>query len=758
MRRKTVFLILLCTIGTLTGCSIRTQKEQTGAVYLEGGEESGKDGSKSYGETSGLQVNDRIPEIYHAIYEKATEEETPGSLGWMKSMVNEFGEKGFVAIDSENQVDMTQTEQVFRFCEAVDASEEAELTILVVSYSNELTKYELTTSDGKVDVVKEYFRYRNDLLQSMSVGSYPADFWEYTEEGYLIFSGSWYSEESYVLSLSGMEEHTALRVMPLDEKCRDLNRRYIRSIGYGENNMFLVNWNEDDFGNLNFYDLYDAFYSIIYQKQVPYVADENLEVRASYQITEREFEKVIMTYLAIDSKTLQSKTTFSKEEGTYEYKPRGFYEVEYPEIPYPEVVNYVENVDGTITLTVNAVYPNENTSKLFVHEVVVRPDGTGSFRYVSNRVITPADEDKMWWHTDRWEEEEQIEAEADCKRIMAFFRDIYLSADKGESFNVVLSDETVLTIQAKVQDEGAPVSTKVVYSDMKNYERMDFFLKECMAGKSGSIVTYDIRYDGGIGRKKFIFDGTNMYLLHTSVMWNEENQPILDQTSYTQIKEWRYTEKGYFCYELCVPEPPEVTEIVDGSCLIRVKPMTEEQREMSIKCVQGLGYQGNNLLYSNWDSNHMDKLDYNGVYEYLYSMKYGERFCGENYPDGIPKEEFEQLLMEYLPVSAEQIQQYAVFDEEKKAYTWKPLGCYNGTPTFFGTSIPEVTKVEQNDDGTITLTVDAVCDMVMLSDAVITHELTVRFSENGSFQYLGNEILNDGIISIPDYQYRVLEE
>lgn len=62
--------------------------------------------------------------------------------------------------------------------------------------------------------------------------------------------------------------------------------------------------------------------------------------------------------------------------------------------------------------------------------------------------------------------------------------------------------------------------------------------------------------------------------------------------------------------------------MVDGSCLIRVKPMTEEQREMSEKCVRGLGYQGNNLLCSNWDTEHMEELDYNGIYEYLYAMKY----------------------------------------------------------------------------------------------------------------------------------------
>lgn len=72
--------------------------------------------------------------------------------------------------------------------------------------------------------------------------------------------------------------------------------------------------------------------------------------------------------------------------------------------------------------------------------------------------------------------------------------------------------------------------------------------------------------------------------------------------------------------------------------------------------------------------------------------------------------------------------------------------------------MPEVVGIKENDDWTVTLTVEAVCDMGICNDAVITHELTVRFAEDGSFQYLGNEILNDGITSIPDYQYRIRKE
>ena len=355
------------------------------------------------------------------------------------------------------------------------------------------------------------------------------------------------------------------------------------------------------------------------------------------------------------------------------------------------------------------------------------------------------------------DEQEEKEAANDCKKMMELIFDIYKDADKGTASNVVLNDETILEMQKRLMETGCPVSTLVTYSNMENYESVDRFLEECTDGKSGSVVIYEIHGDGGIGRMKFIFDGTEMYVVSAGGIWNDNNKPGMSYISYTRIKEWKYTEKGWFGYELCVPEPPEVSEIMDGSCLIRIKPMTEEQREMSERCVRGLGYQGQNLLCSNWNVENMSEVDYNGMFEYLYGMKYGEKFNSEDYPNGIPKEEFESLIMEYLPITAEQIREYAVFDKENQTYLWARLGCFNYAPTFFGTSLPEVVDIKENQDGTVTLTVEAVCDMVICDDAVITHELTVRFAEDGSFQYLGNEILNDGIMHIPDYQYRIKE-
>ncbi|MFP3155039.1 DUF6070 family protein [Lachnospiraceae bacterium ZAX-1] len=350
---------------------------------------------------------------------------------------------------------------------------------------------------------------------------------------------------------------------------------------------------------------------------------------------------------------------------------------------------------------------------------------------------------------------EREEAETDCIRMMEVISDIYMCADKGEVSNVSLSDKTMQSMQDEIKKTKEAIRTKVIYSNMENYESVDVFLNNCLGGISGSVIVYEIHFDGSIGRMKFVFDGTNMYVLNVCAMWNKKAKPDIIYATYTRIKEWSYTDKGWFCYEVCVPEPPEVSEIVDGSCLIRVKPMTGEQREMSEKCVLEVGYQGNNLLCSNWDMEHMEGLDYTGMYEYLYRMKYEQQFKYDDYLQGIPKDDFENLIMEYLPITAEQIREYAVFDEKYQTYEWTRLGCLNYAPTFFGTSMPEVTDIIENEDGTVTLTVDAVCEMILCDDAVITHELTIRFKDDGSFQYCGNKILNNGIEYIPRYQYRI---
>ena len=355
------------------------------------------------------KIDDNFINIPIDIYVEAAKNNELTDMETVCKVIKRFGECGYAAVDCENRVDMTQMQSVMDFCDSVENQKEAEVTIIQVSSLGGFSVYHLQTENGVVHVKRCYYGYKDGIMKSEDEGEYQTDYWRYTDDGYLMFSGTYFSEELYVLTLSSAEEHVAFRILPLDAKCRELNEKYLLPIGYELNNMFLVDWNEDDFGDLNFYDMFDLLYPKLHNEKFPYVADDNLGIGAVYHIPKTEFENVIMEYFNIDSETLQSKTVYDSEDSTYEYKSRGFEEVEYPEYPYSEVIGYTENSDGTITLTANVVFPYSGNSKVYAHEVVIRPLEDGRVQYVSNRIIPSEDNSEETWHTPRltaeeWEE------------------------------------------------------------------------------------------------------------------------------------------------------------------------------------------------------------------------------------------------------------------------------------------------------------------------------------------------------------------
>lgn len=348
------------------------------------------------------------------------------------------------------------------------------------------------------------------------------------------------------------------------------------------------------------------------------------------------------------------------------------------------------------------------------------------------------------------------EAREDCKRIMELIwgRTSAESSQNEAYLGGAISESAAEHAMEALKILNAPVSADRFYLNMLHYEKMEEFLEKALRGERGEIIIYELRPEGGISRQEFTFNGTEMYLLSTMAAWNRTGGAIVTTTSYTRIKRWEYTEKGWFHYELCVPEPPEVTEIVNGNVMMRVKPFNESYRDIMAAYLLPLGYQGNNLFCSEWNEEKMEDLDYNGLFEAFYQIEYQKMMDASQYADGIPQEEFEFLMIKYLPITNERLRQYAEFHEETHTYGWSVLGCGNYAPKVFGTSIPEVTDIYENENGTLTITIDAVCEM-MGTDAVFTHELTVRLGEQGEAEYLGNHILGDGANNIPAYQYRV---
>lgn len=383
-------LLVLCVLAATLGCSCAKVETEL-PVETNVGEQTSFDEEKSL----------HIIDISLAAMGTQTENTSETKLEKIERVIQRLEEQGYAAVDSKNQLNMVCADQTIAFCQAVEEKRQGDFMLTVISDTLKWTIYDFHCDDGTVTVARNIYQYEDGDMQLEDSAVYTASDWKYTAGGYIMFSGSWYSEAYYLFTLSDMQEKVALRVLPLDEQCRALNEAYMIPIGYVKNNMFLVDWSEDDFSALDFYDLFDIFYRQIYGKEVPYEPSDNLGVGTVYQIPKEEFEHIMMTYLNIDSKTLQQKTLYHTDTKTYEYRPRGFYEAEYPEHPYPEVVDYTENADGAITLLVNVVFPYEGLSKAFSHEVVVRPLENGGVQYVSNHVIPSEDNVEESWYKPR---------------------------------------------------------------------------------------------------------------------------------------------------------------------------------------------------------------------------------------------------------------------------------------------------------------------------------------------------------------------
>ena len=115
---------------------------------------------------------------------------------------------------------------------------------------------------------------------------------------------------------------------------------------------------------------------------------------------------MVQTYLPIESGTLEENAVYQTESQTYRYRMRGFYECESPDEPYPEVVKYEEQEDGTIKLTINAVWTRKMLDKAITSELVVRPLENGNFQYLSNHLIPTQESIEPQWYKKRLSDEE----------------------------------------------------------------------------------------------------------------------------------------------------------------------------------------------------------------------------------------------------------------------------------------------------------------------------------------------------------------
>lgn len=662
-----------------------------------------------------------------------TEEE---KLNQTRTVIESMGSKGYIAVDVENQINMANAENAEMFLSEVAENRDAGCTILQVMYDKSFVRFDFKSGGNNVMITRRFYVRENNCFVEKNEENYKAYTWKYTD-GYLFF------ERYRMGGYDGDSAYTALRVEPLDEKLRVLNRKYIKTIGYDSNNLFTTNWDESDMNKINYYDIYEALYKMKYGMSSPY-SDEGV----TYMIEGKLYEKVFQEYLPVSTDVLQHVNVYDVSRQMYQYRTRGMFDHSVtPLVPFPEVVDAEYNADGTITLIVNAVSEKDESGRLFTHKVTIKEKENDGFEYVSNDVLTMGKEG-IYWYRDRLSDKEWQEHYGD-KTITInqngnVIDDSLLSDDEMENVKVniigILQSDAIRKLY---EDEDISNNSDLIYdvvdilgssglicfaddTNMYNYQLFQSFYRNYTdGGERDYICVYRVNRDASVTEMTFVYDDSRIQMIFNTAKFENHDWKFI-ATGIRDLKDMKLTQKGYFIYTY--------SNIIAHGGLkeyFRVSPLTDECRELTRKYVYGLSYVNYNMLVIDWDESNASDILVPCMFDDIYRL-----YTGENLkPDGgwIDADKYESVMLSMFPVTVTELRDKCDYNPEKDSYRYHVILGKQYPP--FG----EVVDYTYNDDGTVSLIVDAVwADKG--SDIAFRNTLTVKPEDDGTFKYMSNHI------------------
>ena len=262
--------------------------------------------------------------------------------------------------------------------------------------------------------------------------------------------------------------------------------------------------------------------------------------------------------------------------------------------------------------------------------------------------------------------------------------------------------------------------------NMENYQKMLDFYSAYVSGRDAMVTVFSVYMDGNIGALTFIHRNGKIQSFYVSVGWREGGMPEIKGFGSNDLEEIRLTEKGYFIYT-------NTETIAHGNLreYYRVKPLSDECRELTKKYIYGLSFVNYNMLVTNWDASNVEEILMPCMFEDIYPIYTKEPFKTEG--GLIPAEIYERVMTTCFPVSVEQVREHCGYRADVDSYEYEMIFARQFPP--FG----EVVDYKQGADGTITLYVDGVW-IDYNSDYAFTNQIVVQPFPDGTFRYLSNTI------------------
>lgn len=277
-----------------------------------------------------------------------------------------------------------------------------------------------------------------------------------------------------------------------------------------------------------------------------------------------------------------------------------------------------------------------------------------------------------------------------------------------------------------------------IFNHEKMLDKITAFLE---TGESTQIVYYQTSGRVLIRRELF-FENNELY--ETTCYYEKDYDSNRTTTNFSKAKakSWNLTDKKWVIYELHIPDGPEITEVIQSISMLKLAPVNEEYQLLTEQYLYAIGYHDNNLFSTTWNADNFAEVELNRLFSHFYVLKHGVQPDYSSYTDGINKEDFESLVMEFLPITKAQIQASAIVNENSQKYlTDKALGNGRYNSGISSSSIPEITYIDSKPDGTIDIHIDAACE-ILGTDRLASHILNISIDEYGAVKYLSNTLVN----------------
>ena len=305
----------------------------------------------------GILQSDAIRKLYE-------DEDISDNSDLIYGAVDILGSSGLICFADDTNMYNYQLFQSF-YRNYTDGGERDYICVYRVNRDASVTEMTFVYDDSRIQMIFNTAKYENRDWNFIATGIRDLKDMKLTEKGYFIYT------YSNIIAHGGLKEY--FRVSPLTDECRKLTRKYVYGLSYVNYNMLVIDWNESNASDILVPCMFDDIYRLY--------TGENLKPDGGW-IDADKYESVMLSMFPVTVTELRDNCDYNSEKNSYRYQV--ILGKQYP--PFGEVVDYIYNDDGTVSLIVDAVWADKGSDIAFRNTLTVKPEEDGTFKYMSNHI------------------------------------------------------------------------------------------------------------------------------------------------------------------------------------------------------------------------------------------------------------------------------------------------------------------------------------------------------------------------------------